>query len=132
MTESEVVSYEVRDSVAWVTLNRPEFRNAQNSQMTYALDAAFTRAVDDDEVKVIVLSGNGKHFCAGHDIGTPGRDVDQTFERKAVIWWDHTDKQGVTSATRVSPRSTSACAGVGARSPSRPSPWCTAPASQAG
>ena len=46
-------------------------------------------------MKVIVLSGNGKHFCAGHDIGTPGRDVDQTFERKAVIWWDHTDKQGV-------------------------------------
>ena len=62
--------------------------------MTYALDAAFTRATDDDEVKVIVLAGNGKHFCAGHDIGTPGRDVDQTFERKAVIWWDHTDKEG--------------------------------------
>ena len=93
--ESDVVTYEVRDGVAWVTLNRPEYRNAQNSAMTYALDAAFTRAVDDDEVKVIVLSGNGKHFCAGHDIGTPGRDVDQTFERKAVIWWDHTDKQGV-------------------------------------
>ena len=91
----EVVTYEVRDGVARVTLNRPEYRNAQNSKMTYALDAALTRAVDDDAVKVIVLSGNGKHFCAGHDIGTPGRDVDQTFERKAVIWWDHTDKQGV-------------------------------------
>ena len=65
--ESDVVAYEVRDGVAWVTLNRPEYRNAQNSAMTYALDAAFTRAVDDDEVKVIVLSGNGKHFCAGID-----------------------------------------------------------------
>jgi len=94
-TGDGVVTYEVRDGVAWVTLNRPEYRNAQNSAMTYALDAAFTRAVDDDEVKVIVLSGNGKHFCAGHDIGTPGRDADQSFERKAVIWWDHTDKQGV-------------------------------------
>ena len=62
--------------------------------MTYALDAAFQKATDDDDVKVIVLAGNGKHFCAGHDIGTPGRDVDQTFERKAVIWWDHTDKKG--------------------------------------
>jgi enoyl-CoA hydratase len=90
----EVVTYERRGTVAMVTLNRPEYRNAQNSQMTYALDAAFTRAVDDDEVKVVVLSGNGKHFCAGHDIGTPGRDVDQTFERKAVMWWDHTDKEG--------------------------------------
>ena len=88
------VTYEVVDNIARITLNRPEYRNAQNSQMTYALDAAFTRATDDDEVKVIVLAGNGKHFCAGHDIGTPGRDVDQTFERKAVIWWDHTDKEG--------------------------------------
>jgi enoyl-CoA hydratase len=96
-TEERVVTYEVRGSVAVVTLNRPEYRNAQNSKVTYALDAAFTRAVDDDQVKVIVLAGNGKHFCAGHDIGTPGRDIDQTFERKAVIWWDHTDKQGVDS-----------------------------------
>ncbi len=92
--DEEVVTYERRGSVAMVTLNRPEYRNAQNSRMTYALDAAFSRAVDDDEVKVIVLSGNGKHFCAGHDIGTPGRDVDQTFDRKAVMWWDHTDKEG--------------------------------------
>ena len=90
----EVVTYEVVDQVARITLNRPEYRNAQNSKMTYALDAAFQRATDDDDVKVIVLAGNGKHFCAGHDIGTPGRDVDQTFERKAVIWWDHTDKEG--------------------------------------
>jgi enoyl-CoA hydratase len=90
----EVVSYEVVDRVAWVRLNRPEYRNAQNSAMTYALDAAFTRAVDDDDVAVIVLAGNGDHFCAGHDIGTPGRDVDQSFERKAVIWWDHVDKEG--------------------------------------
>ncbi|HEY0772437.1 MAG TPA: enoyl-CoA hydratase [Nocardioidaceae bacterium] len=93
-SDEEVVTYERRGPVAMVTLNRPEYRNAQNSKMTYALDAAFSRAVDDDEVKVIVLSGNGKHFCAGHDIGTPGRDVDQTFDRKAVMWWDHTDKEG--------------------------------------
>ena len=46
--------------------------------MTYALDAAFARAVNDDEVAVIVLAGAGEHFCAGHDIGTPGRDVGQS------------------------------------------------------
>ena len=93
----EAVPFEAGGAVARIRLNRPEFRNAQNSAMTYALDAAFQRAVDDEAVKVIVLSGNGKHFCAGHDIGTPGRDVDQTFDRKAVIHWDHTDKQGVDS-----------------------------------
>ncbi|MEO9221097.1 MAG: enoyl-CoA hydratase [Mycobacteriaceae bacterium] len=92
--EGEVVTYEVRDSVAVVTLNRPDYRNAQNSVVTYALDAAFERAVEDDEVKVIVLAGNGKHFCAGHDIGTPGRDHHVHYDNKAVLWWDHVDKPG--------------------------------------
>ena len=90
----EVVTYEKRGHVALVSLNRPDYRNAQNSRMTYALDGAFTRATDDDDVKVIVLTGAGPHFCAGHDIGTPGRDIDQAFDRKAVIWWDHTDRAG--------------------------------------
>jgi enoyl-CoA hydratase len=61
--------------------------------MTYALDAGFRRAVDDDVVKVIVLRGAGKHFSAGHDIGTPGRDIDKPFERR-LLWWDHTNKPG--------------------------------------
>ncbi|WP_299726295.1 enoyl-CoA hydratase [uncultured Endozoicomonas sp.] len=89
----EVVLYEVRDGVAIVTMNRPEYNNAQNSKMTYALDDAFRRASSDDDVKVIVLAGAGKHFSAGHDIGTPGRDVDQTFDR-ASLWYDHTNKPG--------------------------------------
>ncbi|MDI3358511.1 enoyl-CoA hydratase [Pseudomonas sp. UYIF39] len=91
--EADVVLYEVRGAVALVTMNRPEYHNAQNSQMTYALDAAFRRACDDDEVKVIVLRGAGKHFSAGHDIGTPGRDVDLTFDR-ASLWYDHVNKPG--------------------------------------
>ncbi|MEO3723152.1 enoyl-CoA hydratase [Pseudomonas syringae] len=90
---ADVVLYEVRGAVALVTMNRPEYHNAQNSQMTYALDAAFRRACDDDEVKVIVLRGAGKHFSAGHDIGTPGRDVHKTFDR-ASLWYDHTNKPG--------------------------------------
>lgn len=91
--QAEVVLYEVRGAVALVTMNRPEYHNAQNSQMTYALDAAFRRACDDDEVKVIVLRGAGKHFSAGHDIGTPGRDVDKSFDR-ASLWYDHVNKPG--------------------------------------
>ena len=89
-----VVRYERRGQTAVITLNRPRYRNAQNSVMTYALDAAFCRAVDDNDVKVIVLAGAGDHFSAGHDIGTPGRDVHVPYERTAVIWWDHTDKAG--------------------------------------
>jgi len=89
----EPVLYEVKDAVAWVTMNRPSFNNAQNSQMTYALDAAFARAVSDDSVRVIVLKGAGKHFSAGHDIGTPGRDLHKTFERKHLLP-NHTNKPG--------------------------------------
>lgn len=96
-TETSVVTYETHGPVAVVRLNRPEYRNAQNSKVTYALDEAFTRATNDDEIKVIVLGGNGKHFCAGHDIGTPGRDIDESFDRKAVMWWDHVGKEGVDS-----------------------------------
>lgn len=89
-----VVRYETRGPVAVVTMNRPEYRNAQNSAMTYALDEAFGKAVDDAEVRVVVLAGEGKHFSAGHDIGTPERDVDVSFERKAVMWWDHVGRPG--------------------------------------
>jgi enoyl-CoA hydratase len=91
---ADEVLYEVRDRVAVITLNRPEYANAQNSAMTYALDAAFARAVNDERVAVLVLAGAGKHFCGGHDIGTPGRDVDQSFDRQAVLWWDHVGKAG--------------------------------------
>lgn len=79
------VTYEVIDHVAWVTMDRPDFNNAQNGQMTYALDDAFNRAVQDDDVRVIVLAGNGKHFSAGHDIGTPGRDLHKQFENRLMV-----------------------------------------------
>ncbi|MDH4558498.1 enoyl-CoA hydratase [Pseudomonas sp. BN417] len=91
--EEQVVQYEVQGPLALVTMHRPEYHNAQNSRMTYALDAAFRQACDDDSVKVIVLRGAGKHFSAGHDIGTPGRDVNQSFDR-ASLWYDHVNKPG--------------------------------------
>jgi enoyl-CoA hydratase len=87
----EPVLYSVDGAVATVTMNRPKYNNAQNSQMTYALDAAFRRAVDDDNVRAIVLAGAGKHFSAGHDIGTPGRDVAKSWDRQMLVP-DHTNK----------------------------------------
>jgi enoyl-CoA hydratase len=87
----EPVLYEVADGVAWITMNRPQFNNAQNGQMTYALDDAFMRATADDEVRCIVLAGNGKHFSAGHDIGTPGRDLHREFDKRLMLA-PHTNK----------------------------------------
>jgi enoyl-CoA hydratase len=92
--ERDIVLYERRGATAIVTMNRPQYRNAQNAKMTFALDEAFNRAVQDDEIKVIVLAGAGKHFSAGHDIGTPGRDIHKSFARVATTWWEHENKAG--------------------------------------
>ncbi len=97
LPDEPVVLYRTEGPVAVVTLNRPRYRNAQNSKMTYALDDAFYKAAADDDVKVIVLAGSGDHFSAGHDIGTPGRDIDQSFDRRAGLWWDHVNKAGAES-----------------------------------
>ncbi len=95
MSDNEqVVVTERHGAVEIVRMNRPQYRNAQNSAMTYALDDAFAAAAADPEVKVIVLAGAGDHFSAGHDIGSPGRDVDVSFERRASLWWDHVGKPG--------------------------------------
>lgn len=90
----EPVLYGVADGIATLTMNRPQFSNSQNSQMTYALDDLLRRAVADDAVKVIVLAGAGKHFSGGHDIGTPGRDVAKTWPDRKTMWYDHLNKPG--------------------------------------
>ena len=89
---AEPVLYAVDGAVAVITMNRPQFANSQNTQMTYALDDAFARAAADDAVKVIVLKGAGKHFSAGHDIGTPGRDVNVSTPDRVTLWYDHVNK----------------------------------------
>ncbi|MFA7586626.1 MAG: enoyl-CoA hydratase [Novosphingobium sp.] len=91
------VFYVAADGIARVTLNRPQFHNVQNSQMTYALDDAFRRAVDDDAVKVIILKSDARHFSAGHDIGSPGRDFHAPFDRR-LMWYDHSNKAGAEKA----------------------------------
>jgi enoyl-CoA hydratase len=88
-----LVLYETEGAVAWITLNRPQYRNAQNSALIYAVDDAFGRFAADDSLSVAVLGGAGDHFSAGHDLGTPEVDYDITFERK-TLWWDHVGKQG--------------------------------------
>lgn len=87
------VLYRTEGPVAWITMNRPRFHNAQNGQMTYAIDDAFIRAANDDAVKVIVFGGEGKNFSAGHDIGTPGQDHHVSGERRS-LWYDHGNKPG--------------------------------------
>ena len=63
-----VVRYEIDGAVATLTMNRPDVANAQNSELIDALDAGFDRADADDDIRVVVLAGAGKHFSAGHDL----------------------------------------------------------------
>jgi enoyl-CoA hydratase/carnithine racemase len=66
---ADEVLYEVRDQVAWITLNRPEARNALNKAARDGLRAAFERFNADDAAAVAVLTGAGdKAFCAGGDL----------------------------------------------------------------
>lgn len=63
--------------VARLILNRPRYLNAQSRLLREEMDDAFARAMEDDEVGVVILSGMGEHFSAGHDIGTPDERADQ-------------------------------------------------------
>ncbi len=63
-----VVEYTVNDRIGFITLNRPEKRNALNPELVQQLKDTLAKAEADDEVKVIVLRANGDAFCAGADL----------------------------------------------------------------
>jgi enoyl-CoA hydratase len=66
--EEDVVLYSVEGSVATILMNRPRVANAQNTALIDGIDAAFDRADADDDVRVVILAGAGKHFSSGHDL----------------------------------------------------------------
>jgi enoyl-CoA hydratase len=68
VTDDQVVLYSIRGHVATITMNRPEVANAQDTALIDGIDHALDRADADDEVRVVILAGNGKHFSSGHDL----------------------------------------------------------------
>ena len=77
----ETLRYEVADHILTLTLNRPEQLNAFTVEMAEELIHAFNRASDDDAVRVIVVTGAGRAFCAGMDLSTGGNvfGLDETL-----------------------------------------------------
>ena len=65
-----VVLYEKRDRIAYLTINRPEARNAVSPEVHRAMIAAWADFRDDDSVDVAILTGEGEAFCAGADLKT--------------------------------------------------------------
>ena len=78
--DSPDVVYEVRDGVCVLTLNRPSRMNAWTPGMEVALRAAFERAEADPEVRVLLLTGAGRAFCAGADMDSAEGDADNAMK----------------------------------------------------
>jgi enoyl-CoA hydratase/carnithine racemase len=79
--EYEEISCELEDRVLTITLDRPERLNAFTYRMHEELIDAFDRADADDDVRVVVVTGRGRGFCAGADLGTGG----DTFDNAGAV-----------------------------------------------
>jgi len=66
------ILYQIENTILTITLNRPEHMNAFTVEMARELIDAINRASEDDEVRAIVVTGAGKAFCAGMDLGSDG------------------------------------------------------------
>jgi methylglutaconyl-CoA hydratase len=77
---SNLVQYEVKDRVGYITLNRPEKRNALSYEMVSEIKLAFMNAEADKECKVIVIKGSGEAFCAGADLAYLQKLQTNTFD----------------------------------------------------
>ncbi len=84
--------------VARVILNRPERLNAQSWTLLAEMDAAFNAAVADPECRIIVLSGRGRAFSAGHDLDSPEQIADR---RERSLGWDSFGRTGQTKDVYV-------------------------------
>jgi enoyl-CoA hydratase/carnithine racemase len=75
----ETIKYDIADQILTITLNRPDKLNAFNMTMMNELIAAFDKADADDNVRAIIVTGEGRGFCAGADLSSGG----DTFDRDA-------------------------------------------------
>src|SRR5437868_6039647 len=72
----EEIRYEVADGVLTITLNRPDRLNAFTGTMARELIAAFDASDADDDVRAVIVTGEGRGFCAGADLGRAGETFD--------------------------------------------------------
>jgi 2-(1,2-epoxy-1,2-dihydrophenyl)acetyl-CoA isomerase len=111
-TSDAAVGYTVENGVAWVRLNRPESLNAVNGALRSALADAVRRAERDEAAKVVVVTGEGRAFCAGADVREFGSGEGGVEDIRA-------DYERLLSSLRAMPKPTIAAmngvaAGIGA------------------
>lgn len=81
MEKYQTIIFSQVDQVARIILNRPEVHNAFNSTMIQELQNAFLKAADDKDVRIVVLTGMGKSFCAGADLNWMREIIHFSFEQ---------------------------------------------------
>lgn len=83
--DTQTVLYEVQEAIAKITLNLPEMRNPLTTQLTNDLIAAIEAADQDEQVKVIILTGNGQAFCAGGNMN----EFKENFSKSVPqLYWE--------------------------------------------
>src|SRR5262249_54932012 len=87
----EQILYDVDDSIATITLNRPDRLNAVTTRLIDELISAFDAADADDGVRAVIVTGAGRAFCAGADLGGGGRTFDRADRSTAE---EHRDGGG--------------------------------------
>ncbi len=101
----EQVDYSVDDSIATITLNRPDKMNAFTSRMVHETVAALDAADADDDVRAVIVTGAGRAFCAGADLAEAGVD---TFKKTSAPYEpgsstgkrsDHVDEPGSSTGS---------------------------------
>ncbi len=102
----ETILYEIADEIATVTLNRPSKLNAYTPTMGNELVDAMSKADADDAVRVIILTGTGRAFCAGADIGGFAQDIKTrdsggSTQRDSRIWTYPNVMQSLSKPTIV-------------------------------
>jgi enoyl-CoA hydratase/carnithine racemase len=93
----ETILYDVADAVATVTLNRPDRLNAVNTTVIRELVAAFDQADGDDGVRAVIVTGAGRAFCAGADLGGGGATFAGGGSGRSERPEDHRDGGGLVT-----------------------------------
>ena len=74
------LKYEIRESIAYITFCRPEVHNAFNDTVIYEMTDLFNKLNEEKDLRAVVLTGEGKSFCAGADLNWMKRVITQSFE----------------------------------------------------
>ena len=88
MTDYEMITFEKQAGVAKIKLNRPEVMNALNKEMFIELGRALDEADRDDDVRVVVLGGKGRSFCAGEDLKLAGAEHNTALPSGSFTAWE--------------------------------------------